>query len=291
MADRDERKDEETKAKVAADKAAAADEADDEADDDDDEDDEADAREVEKKTAPAAKRDEKRDDDDGDDDEGDDDDGDEGDDDEPAKPAPKAAPAKPEQKPAAKPAAKRTAVRGKPRVVTKPPPKKGSFVKSMILFVVIVGGLAGALAILGREQGQGGPPQVNWKDGETVDVEITLVATDKNDLACAFPDELKGKHCAFEAEGKKWSKTQNNDDKSTLKPYTTVNRIQFLAAGMWDDPALKGQLPKGRFSVKCKYTVDGKAKEGKVRWSATENKWFQAKDWYYGSVSGCQVTK
>lgn len=160
--------------------------------------------------------------------------------------------------------------------------------KSMLLFVVIVGGIAAGFAILGREQGQH-PSTPKWAVGQTVDVEITLVKNDRQDLSCASGDEIGGKHCAFEAQNKPWSKGDNGDDKKLLKPYTTTDRVQFTAAGLWSDPALAAdKLPPSRFSVKCKYKVEGMLKNVAVRWEPT-GQWYPGNEWYAGSVSDCKV--
>ena len=93
----------------------------------------------------------------------------------------------------------------------------------MLLFFVIVIGLGVGFAILGKEQ----PPQAarpKWKAGEVVDVDITLVSTDRTDLACASTEQVAGKHCAFEAANKPWSKGGSADEKAILKPYTTTDR-------------------------------------------------------------------
>jgi len=169
-----------------------------------------------------------------------------------------------------------------------PPQQSSSLGKSMILFVVIIGGLAAGFAILGREEQQG-PARPKWKTGQTVDVEITLVKNDKQDLSCASGDEIGGKHCAFEAQNKPWSKGDNGDDKKLLKPYTTTDRVQFTAAGLWSDPAMApAKLPATRFSVKCKYKVEGTLKNVAVRWDPT-GQWFPSTEWYAGSVSDCKL--
>ncbi len=160
--------------------------------------------------------------------------------------------------------------------------------KSMILFVVIIGGLAAGFAILGTEKPQE-QPKPKWSAGQTVDVELTLVKNDKTELACAAGDEIGGKHCAFESSSKPWSKGDNSDDKKLLKPYTTTDRMQFLAAGVWSEPALTpDKLPTSRFSLKCKYKVDGLLKGMAVRWEAT-GQWFPNNEWYAGSVSDCKI--
>jgi hypothetical protein len=202
------------------------------------------------------------------------------------KPAPKAAAkssatAKASSKPGTKPARRRAP----------PPPKGGSLAKSLVLFVVILGGLAVVFKLLGGgvEEGGAGPvPAPKWNNGQVVDVEITLVPSDAKDLACASAQNVEGKHCQFESQGKAFG-TQP-DDKHMLKPYTTTDRIQFVAAGLWSDPGMApSKLPATRFSVKCKYKVEGKVTKPAVRWSES-GQWFQnPNDWYAGSVSGCTL--
>jgi hypothetical protein len=180
----------------------------------------------------------------------------------------------------------RGAARGRP--APQPAAQQGSSLgKSMILFVVIIGGLAAGFAILGREEQQA-PAKPKWSVGQTVDVEITLVKSDKNDLACSSTEEVGGKHCAFEAMNKPWSKGSTTDDKALLKPYTTTDRIQFTAAGVWSDPALATSIPPSRFSLKCKYKVEGTLKNLAVRWDPA-GQWFPQNEWFAGSVSDCKV--
>jgi hypothetical protein len=206
-----------------------------------------------------------------------------------------------EAKPAPKPVAKAVAAKpgaAKPGAAKRPPAalakavparKGGSLGKSMILFVIIVGGLAAGFALLGQESSTG-PAAPKWTTGQIADLDITLVADDKNKLACAAPDEIAGAHCAFEAQTKPWSKGDSADDKKLLKPYTTVDHVQILGSGLWTDPALTGTLPTTRFTVKCKYKVEGKAKSSWMRWDIGGS-WNEVKDIYTGSLSGCKLVQ
>ncbi|HSO00475.1 MAG TPA: hypothetical protein VLS89_19420 [Candidatus Nanopelagicales bacterium] len=177
------------------------------------------------------------------------------------------------------------------RPVPPPPPPvpPGALGKSLLLFVLIVGGLAAAFALLGQETG-GSVAAANWKPGAKPQVEITLIANDRRELSCWSAEELNGRHCGFEGPTKPWSKGDPADDKTLLRPYTTVDRIQFLAAGLWTEPALSGSnLPLGRFSVKCTYNVEGVIKRPGIRWSS-EGAWLdQTNDWHTGYVSNCKV--
>jgi hypothetical protein len=165
----------------------------------------------------------------------------------------------------------------------------GALGKSLLLFVIVVGGLAAGFALLGRDGDNKAPAVPKWAVGQTVDVEITVVPSDRQDLACASKDELGGRHCQFEERNRPW-KSADADEK-VLKPYTTTDRVQFLAAGLWDQPALKGKLPTSRFSVKCKYKVEGKLAKPWIRWAA-DGQWFERVDeWYAGPVTDCTIAQ
>lgn len=166
-------------------------------------------------------------------------------------------------------------------------PQGGSLGKSMILFVIIIGGLAGAFAYFGREPASAGTG-VKWKIGDKSEVEITLVASDLKDLSCWSEEEVKERHCAFESPTKGWSKG-DADEKKLLRPYTTTDRAQFLGAGLWSEPALTGKLPAARFAVKCNFTVEGKMKKPGIRWSA-EGPWMdRTDDWFTGILTDCKL--
>lgn len=156
----------------------------------------------------------------------------------------------------------------KPAARRAPPPTTASLGKSITLFVVVVGVLAVGFALLGQERGGGGPRGPSWKVGQTVDLEITLVASDKRELSCASTEEVAGRHCAFEAPNKPWSKDPAQDDKKTFRPYTSTDNVQFVGAGLWSEPALAGNLPASRFTVKCKYAVEGKLKNPTFHWES-----------------------
>lgn len=172
----------------------------------------------------------------------------------------------------AKPKATTKASEGKPPKPAAPrrapPPSSASLGKSMVLFVVVVGTLAAGFALLGQERGAAGPSGPSWKVGDKVDVEITLVASDKKELGCAAVDEVAGRHCGNETSTKPWTKSDNTDDKKILRPYTSTDNVQFVAAGLWSEPALAGTLPATRFTVKCKYTVEGKIKAPTFHWES-----------------------
>ena len=161
-----------------------------------------------------------------------------------------------------------------------------SLLKRAGILVVTAGVLVGALLFV-RARSRPKPPG-EWDAGDVVDVEITLVSADAKNLACAASEAVAGRHCAFETTTKPWS-AGASDDNTTLRPYTTTHRAAMLAAGLWSQPALEGKLPTGRFSVKCKYAIEGKLMNPSIRW-ASAGPWLdQTKGWTSGVVSGCQL--
>lgn len=168
-----------------------------------------------------------------------------------------------------------------------PPPTTASLGKSITMFVVVVGVLAVGFALLGQERG-GAARGPSWKVGQTVDLEITTTANDKRELSCASSEEINGHHCGFESTTKKWSKDPSEDDKKTYRPYTSVDNIQFVAAGLWSEPALAANLPASRFTVKCKYLVEGKLKAPTFHW---ESGWEGQPrgEMFAGSLSSCTI--
>jgi hypothetical protein len=187
----------------------------------------------------------------------------------------------------AAPGAKRAGKPGAAKPAT--PAQRGSFGKSLILFVIVFGGLAGAFAYLGNEA-NAPLPRPKWLVGSTVDIEVWLQKSDKFNLACVAPDEIGGKHCAFEDKTKPWSKGDNNDDQKLLKPYTlTDNSNHVAAAGLWSQPALAAdKIPDKMNRVSCKFKVEGMIKKISFRWNPTAA-WGDDADWYAGSVSDCKI--
>lgn len=168
-----------------------------------------------------------------------------------------------------------------------------------LLIATVVLGIAGAALYATEGRGRANntapvakaAPKIDWKPGQTVDVELTLVATDKADLACAASAEVGGKHCEFESKTKPWSKGESKDDKIVLKPYNTTNKTPLLAAGLWSQPALANNLPQGRFSVKCKFAVEGTVTNPSVRWQQGKNWFDESFGWPTGTLSNCTLVK
>src|SRR5262249_30097501 len=138
-----------------------------------------------------------------------------------AKPAPKGAARDQGSEPAPKrpsgaPPSRSTRGPGAARKQASPPAGGPSLGKSVRLSFGIVAGLGAGFAVLGRDPEPQARPK--WKVGDTVDVDVTLVKEDRQDLACASADEVAGKHCGFEAANKPWTKGASTEDK-VLRPY------------------------------------------------------------------------
>ena len=109
-----------------------------------------------------------------------------------------------------------------------------------------------------------------WRLGATRMLEITLVKEDKKNLACASDREFGGVRCGYNGRAEARGPTPEQDA-HVLQPYNTVKNELFLAAGLWQSPALKEPLPKERFTVVCNYHVAGVLKAVSLRWSPTGN--------------------
>jgi hypothetical protein len=106
-----------------------------------------------------------------------------------------------------------------------------------------------------------------WHLGQTRLVEITVVPEDRRALACASDKEPGGLHCGYHTGGAPYA--QEPDHKKVLSPFNTIKNELLLGAGFWDNAALSGPLPSGRFSVACNYNVVGVLKSVTLRWGQT----------------------
>lgn len=106
----------------------------------------------------------------------------------------------------------------------------------------------------------------SWKLNSTKMIEITLVAEDKTNLACASDVSVEGLHCGYDARQNKRPGDVDTDP-NILQPYNTVANELFMGAGLWTSSVLKAALPGQRFTVMCNYKVMGAAKNVSLRWA------------------------
>lgn len=198
-----------------------------------------------------------------------------------AKPAPKA-PLKTPPKPAAPPPADSA-------------PLKPAEIAGIFAVLGVLGlGLYFLLRSPSTPQDAKKPPPVaadkDWAVGKTVDVELTLLPNDKDNVACASPNAVNGKHCEWETQDKKWSKPDDPaDPNKILKPYATTGSARLIASGMWNDTAFTSNLPTGRFRAQCKYAIEGKLGQPEIRWNPAGPWRSQRGEWWVGALSGCKV--
>ncbi len=112
-----------------------------------------------------------------------------------------------------------------------------------------------------------GQTEQGWHKGSKQMVEITLVKEDKSKLDCASNISIEGLGCAYDANSQ--PRTQQPSDKA-LHPYCNIKNDVLLASGLWESPALQGQLPNERFTVVCNYNVVGVVKSVSLRWNTTD---------------------
>lgn len=105
-----------------------------------------------------------------------------------------------------------------------------------------------------------------WKLNSTKMIEITVVAEDRVNLACASDVEIGGVHCGYRANQQPRG-GEPASDSQVLQPFNTVANELFLGAGLWTSPSLPKQLPTSRFTVMCNCKVLGAAKSMSLRWA------------------------
>jgi hypothetical protein len=169
-----------------------------------------------------------------------------------------------------------------------PPPPAASLGKSVILFVLVFVTLAAGFAFLSSNDPFSERNVPKWRKGQKVQLNITLDPRDDLKLSCASKTVVEGKRCEFEAKNQKFAGPL--DDKAMLRPYTTTDGVQFLAAGLWSQPDLeKGKRPRERFTVSCQLTVDGSVASPAIRWDPAGSWNEKNQSWFAGSVSDCKI--
>ena len=102
--------------------------------------------------------------------------------------------------------------------------------------------------------------------GGTRLVELTLVASDQQALACAADVAVDALRCGHRADGSAAGPTAP-DDATVLQPYYTVGGELLLGAGLWRSPALQGPLPTSRFTAACNFHCQGVTRAATIRFA------------------------
>ncbi len=168
---------------------------------------------------------------------------------------------------------------------TAPPPsgKRG---------LMIFAGLAVVTIIVWAVVGRGGSGR-----GGTVRAEITLVTTDRDDLACASDKSVGQYRCEFRAPGSPWPNAPAAADR--LAGYFTVDQKLYVIPGLFEQPALakryadeeqrhlaRDQRP--RFVASCQLKLVDHLKDFQTRWLKT-GEWNHQDDAWVATASDCQL--
>jgi hypothetical protein len=132
----------------------------------------------------------------------------------------------------------------------------------------------------------------------TLDVPITLVTSDRDDLGCAFSSSVGGYRCEAKADGAHWPEPPVPKDR--LAPYYSEDRRLFLIPGLFEQPAIAARFreedPTGRrreslrrFSARCKLRLVQRADGFKVRW-LRDDSWHDSGPAWVAEATDCEIT-
>lgn len=163
------------------------------------------------------------------------------------------------------------------------------FVKTVVIFYTIVAIVWICFAWGGKRPLYSSGPALR-RIGETYPIEITLIREDREHLACASTQSFSGLHCAFRSPSVAWT-DHAADDSLLLRPYSTVEGEQLLAAGLWSALAPQEPLPTRRFSVLCTFRPIAAARDASVRWNIKTAFAPINKIWFVGPLTNCVLPK
>ncbi len=90
--------------------------------------------------------------------------------------------------------------------------------------------------------------------GDLVDAPLTLVPSDRDQLACALDQPVGGFKCAFRDSGAPAEPPVAKQ--SELAPYMTTERVMYLIPGLFEQPAFDNYFSihhgSSRFTMDCK---------------------------------------
>ena len=128
----------------------------------------------------------------------------------------------------------------------------------------------------------------------TASADITLVTSDRSDVACVSMKGFQGYYCGFSTEIVNWQ----GDEQNKLAPYYTVDRHQYLIPGLFLEPAIRARYQSEppnkpreqlkRFTARCQIKIVGKLAGVRTHWVAN-TAWGNPEDIEVGTVSGCKI--
>ena len=118
------------------------------------------------------------------------------------------------------------------------------------------------------------------KPGAIVHAPITLVTVDRDILVCAMKEGIKGNKCLFSAPGQPADPVPDAD--KTLAHVLTTERVLFLVAGLFEQPAVRERYQQEppqsksreglkRFTADCKLKLLGEV-DAQLQW-APDDPW------------------
>jgi hypothetical protein len=128
----------------------------------------------------------------------------------------------------------------------------------------------------------------------TTPADITLVTSDRTDVACVSQKGLQGYYFGFSTEIINWQ----GDEQNKLAPFYTVDRHQYLIPGLFLEPAIRARYQSEppnkpreqlkRFTARCQIKIIGKLAGVRTHWVAN-TAWGNPEDIEVGTVSGCKI--
>jgi hypothetical protein len=168
-------------------------------------------------------------------------------------------------------------------------PSDSLILKTVVVFYTIISIIWVFSAWSGKRPLYSSGPTLR-RVGETYAVEITLIREDRRHLACASEQVFSGLRCAYKKPKVDWSDPVT-DDKLLLRPYSTVEGEQMLAAGLWAQLPPYEKLPTYRFSALCSFHALGAVRNAQARWNVNSDFGPVNRVWFVGSLSNCIIPK
>ncbi len=135
------------------------------------------------------------------------------------------------------------------------------------------------------------------RSNRATDASITLVTSDRDDLACASEQSFGRYRCEFRAPGVAWPNPPAPADR--LAPYYTVDQKLYVIPGLFEQPPLAARytaeephkLPRQqrpRFAATCHLEVVGQVRNLQTRW-VKNGDWGRQEEAPVAIASGCHI--
>jgi hypothetical protein len=133
--------------------------------------------------------------------------------------------------------------------------------------------------------------------GSTIEATVSLVTTDRDDLACASGETFGPYRCGFRAPGSPWPTPPARA--ALLAAYYTVNQQLLVVPGLFEQPAVAARYaaeqPRGlprdlrpRFIATCRFELLGELRHFQTRWLRTGG-WNDQHEGWVAVPSDCRV--